>query len=526
MQVKITLKSDKPVKVEYLGIDVPLIGGFDLYHAHTCWKKYLNGTISEKIGVRLNCDWQACWWVGDDYRGLTFVTETRAGWTGKEKAFQIIRNKDRVVLRANIWAKPLEFKSERTFVFGLQATPTKPLPFDWHGRHVGKPVLEHVNICNIWFGAEKWFSYPQDEKPGSIAETVENLHRQGKRAVLYVTPSGTGPESDVQKRNHKEWLLDNGEGKPLMYSSGVEGGKKGLTGVCPASSYTDWMAWGIDQAMGEYDIDGIYVDNAAPYPCRNTRHGCGAEGEKTYPYFANRQWHKRLYNVIRQHKPRKGLIWEHTSRMMNSFALSFIDIYSDGEQFRNPKYDRYAISLDHITRPYMRIGFTGRQWGAQPCFLPSLINTRIQYTDWILARTLPFGNVLWAEYYWMDSSRETPVLRARHEFGLGREKVQWFTPSDKRPAWLALSPDHFLVGAYIRKDGGVLLTISNISSDKAVASLALGPIENHFGKDFRIWDPTVNMPVTWKRKVGRINVMVPADSFRVVRIGKGSKPKN
>ena len=64
------------------------------------------------------------------------------------------------------------------------------------------------------------------------------------------------------------------------------------------------------------------------------------------------------------------------------------------------------------------------------------------------------------------------------------------------------------------------MTVSNIEDKPAVAVLHIAAFEKRFGKDFRVLDPTVNMPVTWKRKVGRVNAFVPPNSFRVLRIEK------
>ncbi len=97
------------------------------------------------------------------------------------------------------------------------------------------------------------------------------------------------------------------------------------------------MPWALDQAMAAYDIDGVYVDNAIPLHCHNQAHGCGQQGLPRYPYFAFREWHKRVYGVVRKNKPARGLVAEHVSRYSMSPALSFVDIYSDGEQFRDPK---------------------------------------------------------------------------------------------------------------------------------------------------------------------------------------------
>ena len=523
-RIKLTLTAEEPIKVDSLRIEIPLNPAFDLFYQHSQWCRapwWRFDNVGGKAGHKLTVPWMGYTWIGDDYRGLTFVAETMHGWTETKKTFDVIRQKDRLLMRVHVWRKAVEVKGEKTFVFGLQATPPKPLPPEWHGRHIGSYPPENLNIRYLWHSNTKWFSYPQERKPGSMTDPVKKLHKTGNRVLMYITPSGTGPESQVFQRHRDDWLLDDGRGKPLIRDGGVERTGRGLYGVCPASSYTDWMAWGVDQAMAAYDIDGIYIDNSHAYACLNKRHGCGTGNHKTYPYFANREWHKRLYAIIRKHKPKRGFVVQHHSFAFNSFSLGFADMYIHGEQFRNLKGWKLDLERD-ITRnrPYMRVGFTGRQWGAQASFLPSVIAVSgHQYTDWMIARTLPWGNVLFLHHYWMDSSRETPVLRARHEFGLGREEVEWFTPVDPPPKWLTIEPDHLLVGGYVRKDGETLLTLSNIQKELAIARLKVAPLEQHLGKGFRMIDALTGVPITFKTKYG-VKVLVHGNSFRVLRLGR------
>ena len=223
-----------------------------------------------------------------------------------------------------------------------------------------------------------------------------------------------------------------------------------------------------------------------------------------------------MYAIVRKHKPKTGLVVQHHSMSFNSFSLGFTDMYLHGEQFRNLKAWKLDLHRD-INRPYMRIGFTGRQWGSQPSFLSSLIAVHgHHYTDWLLARTLPFGSVLLITPAWMDSSREAPVLRARHEFGLGRQPVEWFTPSDPLPPWLGVSKS-FLVGGYVRKDGEALITISNLEAKVRVAGIKYPPLEKQFGKGLTISDALTDVPVTFHPRSG-VKIVVHADSFRVLRI--------
>ncbi len=525
VQVNLTLQTDKEVTVERLTIQIPLrVVHARYFHQSARW----GTSLYEAVGAEDDWRWASKWWpyiwLGDDDRGLAFVTESQAGWTGpEEEALELFRDGDRVVFHANVINEPTPLNGERTFTFGLHATPSKPLPPDWHGRHCGPAAADAVerystNVCCIWFSQTKWYSYPQPDDPEQFRETIEGLHADGVRAVVYISTAATGPESEVFRRHREEWLMTDGD-KPLFGSESVEGRGKGMVSVCPASTFADWIVWGVERLIEEYDVDGVYIDNASPYYCNNTKHGCARGGETTYPYFAARELQKRLWVVVKRHKP-DGLVWEHTSRESNSMNLAFVDIYSDGEQFRNPKNDPIAISLDNITPTFLAITATGRQWGAQPCFLPSAINTREEITDWLLARLLPYGNVLWAAPRWMDFSRLHPVLRARWAFGLGRERVEWFTP-DRVPTWLQVRPEELLVGGYIRKDRRVLVTISNVSDTHMDARIRVAELQGYLGVSPKVEDATTGSRCYWKGPEAWLTI--PSNSFRVLLISPESE---
>ncbi|MCC6581014.1 MAG: hypothetical protein IT440_11285 [Phycisphaeraceae bacterium] len=78
-------------------------------------------------------------WLGGEERGIAWFADNDAGWElsldkdGKPDApcQQIIRQGDKLVLRVNLIQKPITIDQPRRIVFGLQASPTKPMPDDW-----------------------------------------------------------------------------------------------------------------------------------------------------------------------------------------------------------------------------------------------------------------------------------------------------------------------------------------------------------------------------------------------------------
>ncbi len=518
MQIALTASGD--ATVDRLTIEVPVRPEIAQFmHSSKRWGQYVYERVGEPGRSWRPEGWQSLVWLGDHERGLTFVTERPGLWVGPpEQAIQVERSDAAVVLRANLIGEPTAIEGERSWTIGLQATPGKPLPVGWHGRHVGSGGIvtpekaERMRelgqtVALMWNSLTTYFSYPEPADPEAFRDAVQAYHDAGIRVVVYVTLSGTGP-SAVRQRHLGEWLMSNAEGEPLFASTQ---GNEVHVSTCAASTYSDWLVWAVDCAMEDYDLDGVYIDNAGPYYCYNEAHGCGGAHGVRYPYFATRDLHKRLWTVIHGRKPEQGLIWEHNSRTSNSLNLTFVDVYSDGEHFRV----KSKGTPEQITRLLLDITGTGRQWGAQPCFLPSALNLREQYTDWLIGRLLPFGNVMMSVPSWFDYSRLVPVQQARLDFGLATEPVEWFTP-EAPPAWLPITPEEVWVGGYRREDNRVLLTVTNPTAERLQARVNLHAAEGELGGPVVATDALTGAPTT--RLGPNLVLCIPADSFRVVLI--------
>ena len=82
-------------------------------------------------------------WLGAERRGLAWFGENDRGWItekgGSKKPIQeIIRRGERVALRVHLINKRATVTEPRRLVFGLQASPTKPMPGNWRKR------IQHV----------------------------------------------------------------------------------------------------------------------------------------------------------------------------------------------------------------------------------------------------------------------------------------------------------------------------------------------------------------------------------------------
>ena len=487
-----------------------------LYHTEKRWSGHVYRRSPTDSGAVANHPWQPLVWVGNHDVGFTIVTETWDGWTSADSgAISLEREAGSFTLTLNIITRPTPLIGSLSYRFGLMATPAKPMREDRFGIQIGS--MPGVNLTTSAHGKQvhKHFSFPQPADFDATARMLANHRKRGVRHLYYITTSATGAQSEVNKRNHEDWvmakaILEGAEwtfGQPLI----------GVDACCPTTTFADFMAWAVEQVMTTFpDNYGIYIDNPGPYFCENTRHGCGAGGKKTYPYFALHDLHKRIYTIVRTHKP-DGLVWEHTSQTFNPLQLAWIDVYSHGEQWRDAKvYPREKL-LSMFDRPYMEIIGSGRQVGAVPAFLSSMGTWRGDWAHWLLSRTLPWGQMMTVYHGWIDGTPGIAVAEARSRFGLGKEEVDFYLPHEL-PSWFPVSGKDVIACLWQRrKDGALLAVLTNWGNEPVVAKMNGRAVQGHLG-------PFVARDALTGIVIGRpkefLMASVPADSFRLIRIDR------
>jgi hypothetical protein len=103
-------------------------------------------TFTGDPGVAYEVEWttnlpSASWVVS----GLS-VTGAAGAVQVSDSAVNVIPGAQETVLRLRIWDQPHTLNSAETFTMGLQATPVKPLPVDWHQRSIAGNV--------DWYGSD------------------------------------------------------------------------------------------------------------------------------------------------------------------------------------------------------------------------------------------------------------------------------------------------------------------------------------------------------------------------------------
>jgi hypothetical protein len=430
-------------------------------------------------------------WLGDEERGLAWFAESDQGWRLRDpdRALTVDKANGVAMLRVHLIDAPTVLARPLALTFGLQATPVKPLPAArqrkariWHGAHYGMetepaPDGDGTVLDYLWRAGARtiifhqtWTEYyglPVTRENGArLKSLADGCHRRGLKLLLYfgygladISPEGT--------RYHDEMAI-----VPIIRWTGGRGAADAFDAFCTRSAYADFLMWGMDRLISEYDIDGIYFDGTSePFVCQNQKHGCGyldhqGELRPTYPIFAAREIIRRACTLFRARKP-DSIIDVHMSANLTIPTLAFADSYWDGEQFESLKYGDRA-PLEVLPLDKFRAEFMGKQWGLAAEFL--VYEKRPFTTEQALAFTM-LHDVLVRP---LDTAERLQLIsriwKARDDFGV--EKARWI------PYWDASSPARvtprgMMVSLYSQPGRGALLVVSNLGAAAAAARVNL-----------------------------------------------------
>ena len=204
-------------------------------------------------------------WPGDNDRGLFWFCESDEMWpnAGGKDAIELVRGADEVLLRLNLLAPGQKLPANWKFVFGLQATPVKPIPkglCKWRmspGRNANLTVWPQPNRKDSLSN----FGYPEAAHPTVFTEYIKGMHAKGLKAVPYLCltfMTGAVPEWQYFRR-----LWTRGSADPSIPDAGW---KHTFHMVSPVGKgYADFMMEKTKAFLERYDIDGVYHDQTHPY---------------------------------------------------------------------------------------------------------------------------------------------------------------------------------------------------------------------------------------------------------------------
>jgi hypothetical protein len=311
-------------------------------------------------------------WLGNPTLGLDFVCERDRGWwpLDNPKATQVIPRGDTVLLRIGMVDAPRPVAAPLRFQWAILPTPAKPMNEELNHRlflaqtgincdlktqtldvgelrrYAAAVVKGGANAMNIWsFGqgtppesnASLWnpdFAAPSfnPATPGNdlrarlLKDAIRLYHEAGLRWVtlymLWHVPDNWPNQHGVYWREMaKHPLVPSFEG--FLFE--------------PGAAFNDWYLWEVDRTVRELDIDGMYQDSSPHREITaNLYTGTGWQDEEgnlrgSYPVFATRELHKRVWVLFHAQRKKDGLVYSHNSHLICPVVESFCDVHHCGE---------------------------------------------------------------------------------------------------------------------------------------------------------------------------------------------------
>jgi len=486
-----------------VSIESPMVRDQVRYY-HGVPDRDLTGAVKQKA---LEFPFQHYFWLGTCERGLGVCFESTRNLTlpESESFHYVVPNTRDVRWRIDLTGGPIR-AAERTYSFGIQATPVRPLPRDWHSWLIthGSPKTSdiyeeftpHVDFVTVWprfkGPADEWmrntFSNPMHDRADRIAPHVAWLHERGTPAILYHAPLNFSDDACPAHQSYQHEWMTGPRSRWKAYDF-VQ------TRACARSSFADYLLFAFRKTVRAAKLDGLYFDGASSGPCTNRHHGCGwvdADGktQPTWSIRANRELNKRVAVMLHEEVEPRAIDslpsrarpgwphwynWVHISGAVCPPMLSFNTAYFCGEWFKG-RIKRGVPYEDMLRLDTFRPRYLSPPWGVPNVFLPI---TReggrrwtggSQQTECILAYLLPHGAPLFARY--LHPSVRRTIIRAMTDFGT---RTATFHPAWRANSLIAMSvddnPDVLLAGW--EKAGRLLTVVANVGRTKARVKLTI-----------------------------------------------------
>ena len=522
MLVELSLPEGMALQADRMQVDIPLSSDRVIYrHRWAPQWAGITGDLPLGEGAVDSTAFIPYYWLGDNDRGLFWFCESDEMWPNGEAAdaVQVVRSEAEVTLRLNILAPGQTLPANWRLVFGLQATPVKPLPKDWRRwrlQSLQTPEGDtHGNVAIIWPTPEKdslrYYGYPEATDPELFSKRMEGLRQDGVKSVPYLCLSFLSAACEEWPIFGRHWSMgpvDSGSADVAAYGAG-------FAMVSPAGKgYSDFIVYRDKQFIDQYGIDGVYHDNTHPYPSTNLSAGVGyvrdGVAHRTFPILAYRDLYRRMYTIIKD-LPRETFTMAHMSGKVTIPILAYEDSYLDGENFRGRVKDSY---MDVISLDTFRAEFNGRQWGIMPFFIPEFpeeYRDKIEPTRGLMALLMVHDVAVWP--IWCNPEVVWQAWDALDEFGyVDSQFIPYFAPDP--PAFTEM-PDVY-ASAYRRQDGRALVIVSNLSREDREGQVRLNA---------ESLGVSVKRVVSWPDKAelalteGSVPLSVPRLGYRMLVVG-------
>ena len=295
-------------------------------------------------------------WLGNEKTGLSWFTETNENWQNKDKeaVIEITPQSETVELKIKVIDTKFTLDKELKYVFGLQATPVKPFPEDWHKKH-----FAHVG----YYGIEKqlW------RGSGSISlkyPAKGNINLSQGTLDFWASPK-FNPDSEIDLPPH---LPEQELGLRRIFR-----------GIYARKLFTFWLDkermvgvyWYVPKrTLRVYIKDGnnfpLIMDGEVKWEEGEWYHIALSYGKKIMLYGDNKLIASQDYQGLLEADNLDDAVLEFGGNEGCDFIIDEIrisDIQRDSFNLASPfEVDKHTIFLDHLDDLYLADG----QWQTKP----------------------------------------------------------------------------------------------------------------------------------------------------------------
>jgi hypothetical protein len=476
--LEVTCENPGTLVAEAMSLEMPVKAEHALYrHRYAASWIPTSGNVPAGEGVVEKTPWVPFCWLGDNDRGLFWFTESDEMWPNgrAENALEIVRQAcpagagQEIVLRLNLLAEGQKLPANWKLVFGLQATPVKPLPRDWRKWRMsallaGGRGMTRQNVEIVWPQATRddslaAFGFPEAKDPEKFGAAMKGLHDGGLLTVPYLCLTYVREDLPEWEFFRRIWAMG-----PVDPSIPEAGWGHTFAMVSPnGAGYQDFILARTKEFVEKYGIDGSYHDQTHPYMSSAVEAGVGYERDgrrsEGTPILGYRELYRRNYALFKG-LARPTFLQAHMSGKVTIPVLAYEDSYLDGEHFRGEVKDSY---LDVMTLDSFRCEYMGRQWGLMPFFLPEFRepwSSQVEPTRGLMALLMIHDTNIWP--IWCNSKVVDDAFVALDAFGyVDSEFLPYYDPHP--PASTDLKDVY--VSGYRKADGSVLLVVANLGRE-------------------------------------------------------------
>jgi hypothetical protein len=436
------------------------------------------GTMRPHGNRQRRGNWEPYIWLGAEERGLAWFADNDAGWVAdyanNDPALTMHRTDGALTLRLHLVQKPVRLEQPRTIVFGLMASPAKPMPQNWRNILLGNMWGYSGKLPGYrtfdWMGSQYWGSneyfsakYPVNKNFSVLNKMQEAALRGGVRTGEFLKAwsehnlgdsypgGGHGREQTRKLVQHsirwagripgdmtvywEEFVKVSGT-HPEMDTFGWEwtAGQGNTPNIC--RSYRDFACWFgaefLRRGIGLY-FDNTFMEPAFDPMTTTAYRQEDGHVQPTAGIWARRAYLRRIW-ILHQQLPPELTDPKMTLHMTNTQILPYM-VWNDSNLDLEWRYQ--VVPRQKAFSPeLLRTESLGLQTGNIP---QSLAHNREDLSH--------FGTLMVHEIRsWFTNKRARDMLEKMLRFGYGKDArvINYWDPepplslSDPQCKWLLL----------------------------------------------------------------------------------------